>query len=485
MLACLLAITGRSLWIDEIEIARVAAQPTLPGAWRELWAIHGSDLQMPLYAAWIWACAQIFGAGELALRAVNPLWFIPGVLAFTLACPGRATRNFIFLLAAGSPLLWYYLNEARAYSMQAGASLLVFAVLLHWWQNPESPARTEGRRVLLFAMALVLLGGSSMLCLILAATPVLAALVLLPGKRLAEFARVFWPAWLAVLGLWLLLGIYYLWTLHLGARATVLAPMGWRNVIFIGYELFGFDGLGPGRLEIRDGGLGVFRPYAAELCGYAAMLSILTCLGAQALARQLGRKKFLALTLCVLLPAGFIVAAGMALKFRVLGRHFVALSPVVFLLLAAGGLATWRRGQIGKLLVIAFFAGWLGSSLSLRSATRHEKDDYRAAAIAARAALADGRTVWWNALINGASYYQVPLAADGTTRPGARAMLNPARSTLLTAVPPDLIIASRPDVFDQAGTLADFLARSHYQLVSNLTAFTIWARPATTPMVPR
>jgi hypothetical protein len=115
--------------------------------------------------------------------------------------------------------------------------------------------------------------------------------------------------------------------------------------------------------------------------------------------------------------------------------------------------------------------------LSLRSATRHEKDNYHAAGAIAQAALAAGRTVWWNALVNGAIYYEVPLTPAGADHPGARAMLNPLRETLATAETPDLIIASRPDVFDQTGSLAEYLAQQHYRLVSNPTAFKIWMRP--------
>jgi hypothetical protein len=476
ILACLLAVTARSLWIDEIETARIARQPSLADACRQVNEIHGSEMQMPLYVLWIWACAKFAGAGELALRAVNALWFIPGVLAFTLALPGRAARTAVFLLAAGSPFLWYYLNEARPYSMQAGASLLVFAVILHWWKNPDAPVKTEWRFALVFAAALVLLGGSSMLCLILAGTPLLAAAVLLPPKRLWELARAFWPVWLAVLGIWLLTGIYYLWTLQTGARGASIAGTDWKNILFIGYELCGFDGLGPGRLEIRDGGLRVFQSHAAGLFLFAATVFILAAMGARDLRRRLGGRKFLGLTLAALLPAGMILAAGALLHFRVLGRHLAALSPVVFLILAAGVLAAWRRGKAGKIIVAVFFAGYLASSLSLRFAARHEKDDYRGAAVIANTALADGRTVWWNALPDGAVYYRLPLAEAGADDRGARALVNPARETLAAMERPDVVIASRQDVFDASGALAEFLAREHYRQRAGLTAFTVWER---------
>jgi len=476
LLTCLLAINSHSLWIDEFSIAIVAQPPTLTAAWHKLFAIHGSDLQMPLYILWIWAGAKITGTSVLALRGLNALWFVPGMLAFALALPDRSARIMGFLLAVSSPFLWYYLNEARPYAMQAGTSLVVFAVILHWRQHPDSPIRLEWQRVLVFATALVLLGGSSLLCLILAAMPLLTAAALLPRPRLLALGRVFWPVWLTVLGLWLLTGIYYLWTLHSGARATAVAGTNWKNIVFVAYELCGFTGLGPGRLEMREGALGVFRPYWAPLGLFAVTVGSLGWLGGRELWRRLGGRQFLAVALAVALPVGFILAAALALHFRVLGRHFTPLLPVVLLVLCSGLLAAWRRGRAGRLLVVIFFAGCLASAASLRLASRHEKDNYQAAAAIALKTLPLGQTVWWNALADGAGYYDVPLATPGLTRPGVWALVNPDHDSLAALPPPDLVIASRQDVYDAQGAVAEFLARNHYRRQTSLTGFTIWTR---------
>jgi hypothetical protein len=37
-----------------------------------------------------------------------------------------------------------------------------------------------------------------------------------------------------------------------------------------------------------------------------------------------------------------------------------------------------------------------------------------------------------------------------------------------------VIIASRPDVYDGGGALAEFVAQAHYRPVTNLMAFTVW-----------
>ena len=93
-------------------------------------------------------------------------------------------------------------------------------------------------------------------------------------------------------------------------------------------------------------------------------------------------------------PAILILAAGVAMHFRVLGRHLAPLAAPLFLLLAMGVAAAWRRGMAGRILAAGFFALWLASGLSLRFAARHGKDDYRGAAAVAKAALAQGEIVW-------------------------------------------------------------------------------------------
>jgi hypothetical protein len=67
------------------------------------------------------------------------------------------------------------------------------------------------------------------------------------------------------------------------------------------------------------------------------------------------RNKVVGLALIVAAPALVILAAGFAMHFRVLGRHFAPLLPVVVLLLGMGVVAAWRN-RAGKILVIGFFA---------------------------------------------------------------------------------------------------------------------------------
>jgi len=99
---------------------------------------------MPLYIFWIWACEKFTGAGELALRLVNLFWFVPALVALALAFAGnRRRQTAIFLVMIFSPFAWYYLNEARSYTMQFSTALILFATIAHWLRDEKTSAAAE------------------------------------------------------------------------------------------------------------------------------------------------------------------------------------------------------------------------------------------------------------------------------------------------------------------------------------------------------
>lgn len=473
-----LALTARSFWIDECYSARFAQQPTLTACWDLLRQVKGSDPQMPLYILWIWVCEKFVGSSELALRAVNFFWFIPALILLVRAFAGnRQLQAAVFLAAIASPFAWYYLNEARAYTMQFSTGLILFATVCHWARHPETSVAAERGRFFIFAIALFCLCGSSLLSMILAGAPLLLALALLPKERLLAFVKKFWAIGGITLLALLALGIYYLWTLHSGDRATGIATTGWKNAVFIGYELAGGAGLGPGRLEIRNGGAEVFRPYAVPLAAYGVVMLALVGFAVKDLLKKIGAKKLLLLFLAVGLPATIVVLASAFSHFRILGRHLAALWPAVILILGFGMASVWRHGAMGKILATTFLIFYLASALSLRFATRHEKDNYRAAAAFAKTALNAGQPVWWNADFNAAIYYQLPIVKSGvpTTRQALR-VIHPTAEQLAGLTPPQVIITSRPDVYDEQGILSRYAATNGYRVDSSLVAFKLWTR---------
>src|SRR5690606_7022075 len=116
--ALCIAVSGQSYWIDEANTAWRAAEPQFGVLLGRMVSDTGSDAQMPLFLLAIWAWEKLVGHGEVALRSMNLIWVAWGLYVF-------ANRRVDRLLVAGaSAFLWYYLDEARPYGMQIGASLM-------------------------------------------------------------------------------------------------------------------------------------------------------------------------------------------------------------------------------------------------------------------------------------------------------------------------------------------------------------------------
>jgi hypothetical protein len=470
-----LAISRQSFWIDELYSASAARQPTLDTLWREQLSGMGSNLQAPLYMIWIWMCGKIVGASEVALRAVNLFWLVTGMLALMWALARhRSLQLAMFMAAALSPFAWYYLNEARPYAMQIGTSLVVFASLFRLALNQDAPSR-ERFWVAGLCVVSLLLSASNMLAMLWLGAYLGAAMLSAAKDRLQGLARSYWPWWLGTGLLLFMLGLYYLWTLSLGARATTVGITDAKNFFFIFYELFGFSGLGPGRLSIRTGGLEAFRPWLPGLAIYGGMLLVMLAAGCRSIAASTSRRTRLCWPLAFALVLGFILAVGVAVRFRVLGRHCAPLLPLVLFVLGSGIAALLkRRDWAGRLVVAAFVGLSLVSCLSLRFSERHAKDDYRGAAAMGREALARGETVWWNAQKEGAILYHLPLTEQPAEPGMAACLINPEKGFERGLPKPDLVLTSKADLFDSNGALADYLAQAGFRRTTTLTAFTVW-----------
>jgi hypothetical protein len=467
-----MAISGQSLWIDEAcAAAWKAQQPTLAAWLQDLIQDQSADSQTPLYLLYIWGFAKVFGLAEWTLRAANLPWLILGFGAWMRTCGEREKFKWgLAVVAATSPFLWYYLNEARPYIMQAGCIFLIAAAARQLYTAPT--------RFWLAAFCLGTVGlyGSNMLGAFWAGAAVATTLCVLGWNRIKPLARTHWVIGLVTLLFFAGFGLYYLWTVKNGHRATAVGTTDVKNIGFIFYELFGFEGLGPGRLEIRGGGLGVFLPYVWGLAAYALILIPVALAGAREIIQ---RVPFRMVLYSILFFGGvfvFLLLVGVFMHFRLLGRHCTPLLVLVVYLLGMGVARLWSsRHGWAKGWVVLFVGLSLVSSLSLRFAPRHTRDNYRDAAAIAKQALQNGKTVWWNADDKGAAYYHLPLATHGAAAASqALWLVNPSREMLRMTAPPDVIIASRPDVYDGGGALAEFVAHAHYRPVTNLMAFTVW-----------
>jgi uncharacterized membrane protein len=474
-IAC--ATTSKSFWIDECVTAHVAMNASLVSAWREMVSMQFAEVQLPFYVAYIWCFEKIFGHSELALRLSGAPLFLAGMATLTQAIRNRHRNWWLVAIAFGlSPFAWYYLNEARLYALQLGISALVTAALFRLADSAlEQQSSTRWLRVFLFS--LVALSGVSMLGQLWAGGALLILLAITPRAQLVSWWRANRMAWLLA-GVFLsLIGAYYLWSLTIGARATAVGKTNLQTVFFIAYEQLGFMGPGPGRNELRAGGAAAMKPHLAGLALYGTAVGGVFVSGLITLWQTYDRRKLLFIAACVAVPAMMILVAGVATHFRVLGRHFTPFAIVLFIILGIGLSGLWRKGWLARGLVGAFALVSLWSCLEIRLAPRHQKDNYREAARLARAALAEGQTVWWNADPMAAAYYGVATAdapKERTNQFEALFIANPETGFAVRWPAPAMVIASKADIYDATGTLADYLSTHGYWRQTNLMAFTVW-----------
>ena len=471
----LVAINSQSFWIDETMTAKIASQATISEWWRTLSSWIGSDTQMPGYMFYIWLWVKIFGCSEWGLRASNLPWVVLGFLAIP-------RRQVYYLLAlAASPFLWFYLNEARPYTMQISASLILLGSLWRLLELPSGLNLDDRREKILagcFCFGLVALSGSSLLGMIWAGAGLGAALAAVGWQRTLPLARRCLPLIIAtglVLGS---LALYYLWSVKHGNHASP-ASTGVGNVLFVSYELAGLAGLGPGRIDIHGAGLKAFWPFLAPLAVDALVIAAVLFAGCRIVLKKIPRHVWLGALIALGTAVLCLLAAGVMKHFSVLGRHFTPLAPCIFLLVASGLKNFHERGGWRRLLGVSFLLLCLASALSLRFCERHAKDDYRTAAAIAIRTNAGGGRVWWCADGTAGFYYGVPLSQpwSADAAPGQVWLVaNPLEAWMTNKPAPDMVLFSKPELHDPQGFVRTFLQRNHYQQIKSLPAFTLWRK---------
>ena len=266
------------------------------------------------------------------------------------------------------------------------------------------------------------------------------------------------------------LGFYYLSTLLRGARATG----GTTNIVsalYCGYEFLGLLGLGPARNAIRDSALDALKAYAPQLIlGGGIVCGVLISGGIAFLRRTSGRRSPAWPLALALLPLVFMFGMGAVAHFRVLGRHLIALFPLVLFLvaLALDALFATRRW---RLLPVLFLSVWMVSAGALRFSATHHREDYRSAAALARESLASGKSVWWVADPVTARYYGLKQGETGLTF-----WFSPTGGDLAGTPEPDLVCLSKKDIYDRFNAVEAHLASHGFTPAAPFTAFTVFEK---------
>lgn len=405
VLACL-SIDGRSLWTDELGTWALTQSPTWTDWITSLWHHYNSDAQMPLFNAYMRAWTMAFGDAEWIMRASNVLWLILMLWGLSrMRIPGVGSHWFV-LVAVLNAFVWHYLNEARPYMMLvAGASWAACGVFRIALSDKQDKAIDTGLKEFLFGSVLMVSGT------ILGAFWILSSMVAVGLCYPANFMATLKSAWRHKR--WVLLALLVGGSLLINAVHANLsdASAGQTGGVSLGgmayglMELLGAAGLGPSRNELRT------HPSGVPKFQLAGMLLLSTIAGLACVSAwwQSGAAQHrVALLLGAALPLLGLVAAGIVLEWRVVGRHFSALLPIIVVAMACFlSSAFSKTNPAWRFAAWALILGWAASSLSIRWADRHLYDDYRQASQWAQQSLAQGRSVLWIADSYGLRYYHL------------------------------------------------------------------------------
>lgn len=501
LIFCLLvggiAISTQSLWIDEANTAMPVMERSLSGFVSRLENDKGSTMQMPLYMAGLWGWEKFFGSSEFALRSFNLPFFVLALLAITICIElSRIQKVFLVLFTCASPFLWAYLDEARPYILQFCGAVLAMIGLWNAAQpgHFQTPARLPIRDLLLFSAGILILCGSSLIGVIYSFFFGLAFFVAWLRRESipAIFKRPdFWIV--AVLSATLLaaLGIYYFWTLQIGAKASGVGKTNLLSIGFAVYEFLGFSGLGPGRADLRENPVAALKGNLPFLAAFAAISGAFFLVGAKCLLKRSpqpnnenrgGVFPALLIVATALLCAGVVVLLGIFGQFRIVGRHFMPLFPFFLMLISILAVALWEsEKKLQRGIVCLILLASLASALAFRFSPVHAKDDYRSAAAEAREVLDAGGVVWWAADPAGAEYYGLPKAksnnqTESDTLRGSLFLVSNAERSYLEVLPdPKLVVLSKPDIYDASSQLKKWLLGCDFLKVSEAQSFTMWS----------
>ncbi len=464
-----LAITHQSFWIDEGVAALKAMQPNIHGWWQSLRKDSDSNLQLIFQLFYLWGWEKIFGSAEYALRASNIPWFVVATVALMWSFPknGRLQLS-VLLLTLTSAFLWYYLSEARPYIVLFAFAAATTACLLRMVGEESSVDSSTWFRV--FCLGSAGLCATSLIAVPWALGAMLATGYWLGINRTRKLLLRFRYSTLITAAVILIVGAYYAWTLHLGARASGVNRTSAGSVLFIIYELSGLSGLGPGRLELREFEFGAFRHGIPILLIGLCAISGLFLASVGVAVRKVNRRSAIFFVIAVAIPFLLAIIAGFLGHMRLLGRHLTPLLPFLLAFLALGlQRLLFDQRIIFKLAGLVSILVCLFSDWEIRFAPRHRRDDYRSAVETVRKAVVAGKNVWWTAEPSLAEYYHAPLNSKDFI-----VTSNASEDELAMATVPDLVCLSKPDIYDQNAVVRHYLQRHRFKVVETFPAFQIF-----------
>lgn len=342
-----LALSGQSLWIDELGTWRLTRADGW-GAWLEqLLNWRNSDAQIPLYHAWIKLWVSLLGDREWVMRASNLPWLAAAFYAYWRAPVNRAAMPWVRwagILCALHPLTWYYTNELRPYVVLLAAAAWAGVGLIGIWQESETPRDARLARHFLIAGS-ALLAAMSAIGAIWTLAFVVSAVALSRSK--GRFLGLeSGHAWTLVAAMLVVVPVFaqYVHSFMSGVTATALHDHKLVNFAFAFYELLGLGGVGPGRDDLRVAAGAARRAHGPYLAVATAVLTGTFALGLRVLWRRDDRRTSAVVLASSLLPVLVLLGLAELKHWRVVGRHMVPLLFFICVVWAAAVHSLWHRG---------------------------------------------------------------------------------------------------------------------------------------------
>jgi hypothetical protein len=337
----------QSFWFDETVTARLIRLP-LGSMLRKIPHIEATP---PLYYVLAWLWARVFGFDEAGIRSLSALAGTVTVPVVYLAARQVATRRIGLVaaaLAATSPLLVWYSQEARAYVLLALFSALSFLLFARALDRP-----TRGR-VLAWAAVCVLALGSHYFALFVVLPE--AALLLRHGSRRVVVAAL---AAMVVVGVPLL---------ALALQQRSLGYIGWISALPFGTRV---------EKAVQQFAVGDLQASSYRHLWYAgAALALLG--GAALLVRTRGSERrgaTLALGCAGAALAVPMLLAAVGLDY-VVTRNLIGAWPLLAIGLACG-LGARRAGAAGPALAAFACALSVGAYVIVERDPALQRDDWR------------------------------------------------------------------------------------------------------------
>jgi hypothetical protein len=483
-----LMVSSQSIWIDEAQTWTYASMESLNEVIDYLGTDRKSEAQMPLGMVSAWAWAKVLGTSEWALRAPNILYAWGAILAFFLVGK-RLSQPWLPFLLAIQPFFWLYVNEARPYALQFfGGSLLILAVVEVLLGRTKSWVW-----IMSWAAGSFITSGAIMLGGIPVAIATSLIVIYVFRGRIYLSKTQLVSAMSVTVGLGIL-ALYYVTTLLRGSGGAKIWSLGPQNLVFSMVEFMGFSGFLPSRQILREilkSPDQVLLANNVDIVQSIFLLALLVAWGGVAFqaVRNIRNLSPVIFPVAAYFVGSIVVMVFLALLagFPFWGRHLAPLLPAFVLML---GFVIWPEPNYSncttKIPAIGICVLLLTSSLFLRFSDIHAKDDYRSAAKLALEALGTGKIVWWAANDKAGKYYGISMekpSRNQGVKPGtlvyAVNLSGPPESSCQN---PDLVILSKPDIYDQNQYLRKAFSISGETVDKQLNGFYILRIPKMQPI---